>query len=549
MSSLLDDRPMQRGERIPVTARLLSVEATVVALLVWHVLLAVGALGMAVVTAAGGGPEGPLGAAIAVVAVLVALASVLAAWWVRTGEHRGRVLSLVLTYLVLVGAAFQLLQVVGVFTGLDAVGANMARALPGLGIVVLGFLLGNEGLPESVRRYRRIVFLAGVAVTLVLLGLLPGLVEFVRRLADPAALTLLAVVVVAAVLVHRTWQMDVARRFDATKSQLELLDGLLFLSPNVIGFLAFFAGPLLFSLVISLFDWDPLGDRSFIGLDNYLRILALDVSFDGSFSEGYRQAVSLGPLDIGARDPLFWKSVGNVMRFTLLAVPAAVVPGLFLAIALNSDTPGIKVFRAIFFVPSVAGVVAVALIWKQLFNATSGYVNYVTATVVGWLDAVPGISASDPAIQWLSDADVALYSLVIVFAWQYVGFNTVLFLAGLQGIQTELYEAAALDGAGWWQRFRHITLPQLAPTTFFVVSTTVILTLQLFGEAVVLFPSNQPIGSGPANATITPVVYLYDQGFRRFSQGYASSVAWVLFALIFLFTYVQFRRQRGEAGI
>ncbi len=257
--------------------------------------------------------------------------------------------------------------------------------------------------------------------------------------------------------------------------------------------------------------------------------------------------MSLGPIDIGARDPIFWKSVGNVLRFTLLALPASVVPAIFLAIALDSDVPGIKAFRAMFFVPSVAGVVAVALIWKQLFNATSGYVNYIIATVVGWLDSLPGVEASDPAIQWLSDADVALYSLVIVFAWQYLGFNAVLFLAGLQGIQRDLYEAAAIDGAGWWARFRHITLPQLAPTTFFVVATTGILTLQLFGEAVVLFPTNQPIGSGPANSTITPVVYLYDQGFRRFSQGYASAVAWVLFALIFVFTYLQFRRQRDEA--
>ena len=140
---------------------------------------------------------------------------------------------------------------------------------------------------------------------------------------------------------------------------------------------------------------------------------------------------------------------------------------------------------------------------------------------------------------------MSLLSLVIVFAWQYIGFNTVLFVAGLQSMDEAVYEAATLDGANAWHKFRYITLPALRPTTFFVVASTGILALQLFGEAIVLFP---PIGAGPQNSTLTPVVYLYDQGFRQFSQGYASAVAWVLFLLIFIFTFVQFRGQRDEAG-
>jgi ABC-type sugar transport system permease subunit len=138
----------------------------------------------------------------------------------------------------------------------------------------------------------------------------------------------------------------------------------------------------------------------------------------------------------------------------------------------------------------------------------------------------------------------ALPAIAIVFAWTSVGFNSVLFLAGLQGIPADLYEAASIDGANRWQRFRSITLPSVAPTTFFVVATSTILALQLFTEPYVL---TSPNPGGPNNATLTPVMYLYNSGFRNFEFGYASAVAWVLFALIFVFTLVQYRRQRGDA--
>ena len=213
----------------------------------------------------------------------------------------------------------------------------------------------------------------------------------------------------------------------------------------------------------------------------------------------------------------------------------------------NAKAPGMRVFRTLYFVPTVAGVVGVTLIWKQLLNASVGYVNYALRRGAELLDALPGIAIADPEPRWLSDADVALFSLVIVFAWQYVGYNAVLFLAGLQGVAAELYEAAQIDGATRWQRFRNITLPQLAPTTFFVVATTGILALQLFSEAVILFSNFTPPGAGPDNATLTPVGYLYQQGFQRFAQGYASSVAWVLFLFIFAFTFIQFQRQRADA--
>lgn len=520
-------------------------------LVVWHVVLAVGAtLLLAATLLADVGPEGTVGTVVAVLLAGVVVASLVAIPLLRQRRHAGRTLSLGLTYLITLVAGILLLHSTAVFTGMDTVADRFPRGLPFLLVAALAwYAAGLQRLSPLASRVARP--LAGVAVVagLLVMGLLPAIVTFLSRLDGPVPLLSLVVSAVGAYVVRRTWQVDVAREFAATPRQMATLDGLAFLSPNLLGFIAFFAGPLLFSLFISFFAWDALGDKSFLGLDNYIRILSLDFSTTGAFADGYRQALEFGPVKVGARDPVFWLSLWNVLKFTALALPASVVPAVFLAVALNSDVPGIKFFRAVYFVPSVAGVVAVALIWKQLLNATVGYVNYGISRLVTFYNALPLPDATDPAIQWLSDADVALYSLVFVFAWQYLGFNTVLFLAGLQGIPGDLYEAARIDGATWWQRFRHITLPQLAPTTFFVVATTGILTLQLFGEAVVLFPSNQPIGSGPANSTITPVVYLYDQGFRRFSQGYASAVAWVLFALIFVFTYLQFRRQRAESEL
>jgi ABC-type sugar transport system permease subunit len=172
------------------------------------------------------------------------------------------------------------------------------------------------------------------------------------------------------------WGPLPARAFRTSREQAETLDGLLYLSPNLLGFLVFFAGPLLFSLVISFFDWDPLGAKSFTGVSNYVDLLSLDVAgSDGGLQQGYAQVFGLPFTDavVGAKDGLFWTSMKNIVVFMLLAVPLAVVPALFLAQLLNSKLPGVKVFRAVFFVPSVAGVIGISLIWKQLFNATVGF--------------------------------------------------------------------------------------------------------------------------------------------------------------------------------
>ena len=470
----------------------------------------------------------------------------------------GRSLSLAADYLTFLGAILVLFQRNDVFRGLDALGATFVRGVPFGLIAILAWVVTGwgeqQGTLVQLRRIARYVAWAAIGAMLLAVGLLPGIATFLARTAEPYGLGLVLVALVSGYLAWRTFQSDVAGELEVTNQTTRTLDGLLFASPNLLGFTAFFAGPLIFSLFVSLTEWDAFGDPEFVGLGNYAQILALNVGIvaagqvaSDALAPGYFTWFTIGNVVVGAQDVMFWRSIRNIFVFTLFALPLSTIPALFLATLLNSKAPGIKVFRAIYFVPSIAGVVAVALIWRQLFDSTIGWLNYLISLAVTGLNNIPGLTLTDPRIQWLSDADIALFSLVIVFSWMFIGYNAVLFLAGLQGVDSTLYEAAMIDGANRWQRFRNITLPSLRPTTFFVVASTGILTLQLFGENVVLFPTTTPIGAGPQNSTLTPVVYLYEQGFRRFAFGYASAVAWVLFVLIFLFPLVQFRRQRAQA--
>jgi ABC-type sugar transport system permease subunit len=538
--------------------RLASPSAWLKVLLVWRAIHAVaaGAGFAAIVTSET--IEGPARIAGLAATTIVLLLDVAALVGLARRRNLGRTVSLAADYLTFVGAIVVLLQANGVFVGLDALGATFARGVPFLAVALLAWVVGGfldaPGRPArpTLRRVLRIVSLVAMLAALIAVGMFPGLATFVVRTLQPLQLGLLAVALVSAYLAWRTFQLDVARELQTSSQGQRTVDGLLFVSPNLLGFTAFFAGPLLFSLFVSLTEWDAFGDAAFVGLGNYAQILSLNVQFLGAgesagaaLPPGYFEWFSVGSMVVGARDVLFWTSIRNIFVFTLFALPLSTIPALFLATLLNSKAPGIKVFRAIYFIPSIAGVVAVALIWRQLFSATSGWLNYlISRFVTTWNNVAFLPEMTDPRVQWLSDADIALFSLVIVFSWMFVGYNAVLFLAGLQGVDQTLHEAAMLDGANRWQRFRNVTLPALRPTTFFVIASTGILTLQLFGENVVLFPTTTPPGAGPENSTLTPVVYLYDQGFRRFAFGYASAVAWVLFILIFVFTLVQFRRQR-----
>jgi ABC-type sugar transport system permease subunit len=342
--------------------------------------------------------------------------------------------------------------------------------------------------------------------------------------------------------------------FNETPDQRTAWQGWLMLSPNIIGFMLFFAGPLLLSFYLSFTNSAVGTVPDFIGFDNYAEIMSMEIVTQEDTSQPAQSALTIGytvlgtfdsgdsRLVIGAKDALFWISLRNTLVFCFLLIPLAIVPALTLSLVLNSKLPGMKFFRAIYFLPSVAAVVGTALIWRWLYNPSTGYYNYVISNSVEWLNSTFGWAIADPQLEWLTDPSVVMFSMVFLAAWGLVGYNTVLFLAGLQGIPGTLYEAAMIDGANRWQQFRNVTLPMLAPTTFFVVITTIVTGLQVFNEPYTLFPL-QPI---PENAT-TSVYYLYRRGFFFFEFGYASSIAWVLFLIIFSITLVQFRLQRGGA--
>jgi ABC-type sugar transport system permease subunit len=541
--------------------------------MVWH-LLAVIACGWFLwnIAAAVWSLESLPRTAIGIGATIGLIANLAAAILLAKSSRRGRMVSFTVNYLTAILVAVALFQSLTLATFLDDFAASFNRAfLPFIGLAIAaGWLVvarrARARLTESAQvrevpawvdaavGVMRIVGWVAVAVFTVAWLWRLDLVGLGRLLADAfAAHATLnwALVIVFACVVWCTvtaWSARVAEHFDATADQLEGQSGWLFLSPNLIGFMLFFAGPLAFSLVISFFDWDGITTPTFVGLGNYVHTLGLMVASSAAeLPAGYEDILGAPFGVIGASDPLFWQSITNIVVFLLLAVPLAVIPALVLAALIQTNYPGTKAFRTIFFVPAVAGVIGVTLIWKQMLNSTVGFVNWFVGWVNGIINVfVPGDPMPQPVeIGWLSDPSVALFAVVLVFGWSQFGFNTVLFTAGMQGVPKEMHEAAELDGAGPWRRFFSITLPSLRATTFFVVASTVILALQLFD---IVYALNQPNPVGfPDNATLTPVVYLYQLGFQQDAFGQASAVAWILFILIFSLTLVQFRRQRRYA--
>jgi multiple sugar transport system permease protein len=280
----------------------------------------------------------------------------------------------------------------------------------------------------------------------------------------------------------------------------ETIAGYLFLLPNILGFLVFSSVPVIATFSISLLDWDLIRAPRFVGIDNYVKLLTDDV--------------------------LFRKVLWNTGYFVLGTVPAGIVLSLLLALAMNANVRGIAIFRALFFIPVISASVAVAMMWRWLYNTDFGLIN-VALTSIG-LKAVP----------WISSTAWAMPSVIIMAIWKNLGYNMVIFLAGLQSIPVHLYEAAAIDGANSYQRFRHITVPLLAPTTFFVLVISGISSFQVFDLAFVLTKG------GPGDATNTMVMYIYAQAFQFFHMGYAAAIAWVLFAIIFVVTLLQHQLQK-----
>lgn len=469
-----------------------------------------------------------------------------------------RPLSLVVNYLLVVVAGASTLHQLDAFRAIGYLGQGLYDAwLPFLvacvgvlWVLIAGQLKAKAPTAPGPRRLRQAGWsLAGGAMVWFTIAAGPGgaINALVDSLTNPSTLGALALAVGAALACRAMWSREAARHFDNSASTEDTLSGLAFLSPNLIGFAAFFIGPLIFSLYMAFTNSATTGGGEWVGLENFTRALSLD--FASADASGAGNEVLKGGYQVlwkmdwfgqhwvvGARDPVFWQALWNIIFFLVFAVPLAVLPALFLSSILASKLPGMKVFRAIYFIPSVAGVIGVAIIWSQMFDASIGWINYL-------LDLI-GLTEAGSGPAWLSQRWTARFAMVMVFAWMNFGFNTVLYLAGHQGIPKELYEAAEIDGANVWQTFRKITVPQLRNTTFYVLVTTSILALQLFDIVWIL---SRPEPGGPNNATVTPVLRLYREAFQNNSIGSASAMAWVLFALIFAFTFFQFRQQRDEA--
>jgi ABC-type sugar transport system permease subunit len=512
-------------------------------------------------------PAAPLWQKVLVTAALAIAStfSVIGAVQISRCNHGGRMISLTLDYLSFVICAVLALNTGEVFVGIDALAETFTSGIPYLGIVLLGYFLGvmDEYFPQkkqdaetSLKAASRWVMLGGFILFLFQVGALKGILYFLGKLMQPIGIASVVGMIIFALSLWIIGRAKTAEALHVKTNHEQILSGWLFLSPNLLGFLIFFAGPLVLSFYFSFTDSDAINTPNWIGFANYAKILNIRFAMLSSPTQLAKEVVDIkiydevGRFIIGnsgilfaAADKFFWIALRNTLTFVLFAVPLSVIPALVLSNVLNSKLPGMKFFRSLYFMPSIAAVVGISLVWQWLYNATIGYINYFITLGIEFWNNLFNLAIIDPKIQWVSDEKTALFAVVFIAAWQTMGFNTVLFLAGLQNIPGELYEAATVDGAGAWDKFWAITLPMLAPTTFYVVSTTTIQAMQVFEQVFILM--NPP--EGPNNSTITLVLYLYRSGFQNFQQGYASAIAWVLFIVIFGLTLVQFQRQRKSS--
>ena len=290
------------------------------------------------------------------------------------------------------------------------------------------------------------------------------------------------------------------RRKGLSQRAKEELLAYAFISPWIIGFVIFTFGAMAFSLGLSLFQSDMLSENKFIGLKNYTDMI--NDPFNG---------------------PLFSKSLYVTFFYTFLTVPFATIVALGIALLLNQKVWPLSVWRTVYYLPAVVAGVAVALLWGWVLNPEYGLLN----------EALRGLGIQNVP-RWFASEDWAVPGLVIISLWG-TGTNMLLYLAGLQSIPTEVQEASKIDGATAWQVFLNVTLPLLTPTIFFNVVMNIIGSFQVFTNAYVL------TGGGPNNATLTMVLYIYREGFMHFHFGYASAIAWVLFAIILVFTLLVVR--------
>lgn len=279
----------------------------------------------------------------------------------------------------------------------------------------------------------------------------------------------------------------------------------LFLTPALTAIFIFFFIPVIAAFIISFTDFDiyainNYGAARFIGFNNYIALF---------------------------NDSLFWTALKNTFYFVIVAGPLSIAVSLGAAMLLNSKLVKFKpIFRLTYFIPVVTTLVAVAIVWRFIYHPRFGILNYFLEFL--------GINPID----WLGDPNWAMPAIILMAVWKNFGYNMIIFIAGLQNIPEDLYEAATIDGANGWQKFKKITLPMLAPTTLFVSIITMIGFFQLFAEPYVMTQG------GPLNSTLSIVQYMYQEGFRWWNMGYSAAIAFVLFFIIFIGTLIQFKLQK-----
>ena len=274
----------------------------------------------------------------------------------------------------------------------------------------------------------------------------------------------------------------------------------LLIAPSYLIYTFFILIPVIWTIAMSFTDYD-LSKANFVGISNYIQL---------------------------TKDPIFIKSVRNTLFYCVLAIVPAMVLGLALAMFLNQKLKGKGFLRTLFYLPNIFSMVAVSMAWLYLYDTTSGILNKVLKDI--GMQAVP----------WISSAAMAMISIAIMSIWSTTGYNMILFLSGLQGIPDYLYEAASIDGATSWEKFIHVTIPMLKPTTFFVFVMACINSFQVFGQVLIV------TNGGPMNSTTTIAHQIYRNGFEYYKMGYASAQAVVLMVIIFAITLINMRFGGGD---
>ncbi|PLS01054.1 carbohydrate ABC transporter permease [Neobacillus cucumis] len=293
---------------------------------------------------------------------------------------------------------------------------------------------------------------------------------------------------------------QVVKRQSSGIYRMERNWGILFALPAILGFLIFTVGPMIASLFYSLTDWTIGGDMHFIGLENYITLFRTD--------------------------DLFRKSLFSTTYYSLGSVPIIIIVGFFIAMLLNQKVKGLPIFRTIFYLPVIVPSIANSMLWLWLFNPDFGLFN----TILKELHL--------PTSQWIYDEKTAIPSLILMSSWG-VGNIVVIFLAGLQGVPTHLYEAVEIDGGNSWHKLLHVTIPMMTPTIFFNLIMSLIGMFQEFNMAYIMTQG------GPNNSTLMYVFYLYRKAFMETKIGYACALAWILFLFIMILTFIVFKSSKG----